>query len=128
MTPAADHELDADRIRRAVHGSAAAEVATVTGDRPETFPLSPFYDPDDDTVVVTSSPAAEVNLPRTGPHETDALEGIPTSPEASGTTIEPTNRALSFRPGLSGSSNTPRVCGVRTVDSRQSSVSLSCWR
>lgn len=57
MTPASDRALDADRIRRAVHDSAAAEVATATGDRPETFPLSPFYDPDDDTVVVTSPPA-----------------------------------------------------------------------
>lgn len=57
MTPAADRRVDVDRIRRGVYDSAAAEVATATGDRPQTFPLSPFYDADDDTVVVTSPPA-----------------------------------------------------------------------
>jgi hypothetical protein len=48
---------DPDRLRRAIHDSAAVEVATATGDRPQTFPLSPFYDPDRGTVVVTSPPA-----------------------------------------------------------------------
>ncbi|WP_254841371.1 pyridoxamine 5'-phosphate oxidase family protein [Natronomonas marina] len=57
MTPTADRRVDADRLRRAVYDSAAAEVATASGNRPETFPLSPFYDGDDDTVVVTSPPA-----------------------------------------------------------------------
>ena len=46
-----------DRIKQAVHDSAAAEVATANADRPQTFPLSPFYDDDTDSVVVTSPPA-----------------------------------------------------------------------
>jgi hypothetical protein len=52
-----DDSPDPDRLRRAVHDSAAVEVATATDDRPQTFPLSPFYDPDRGTVVVTSPPA-----------------------------------------------------------------------
>jgi hypothetical protein len=59
--PTADEDLlgapDRDRIRQAVHGSAAVEVATATGRRPQTFPLSPFYDESTDRVVVTSAPA-----------------------------------------------------------------------
>jgi hypothetical protein len=54
---AAGDPPDPDRLRRAVHGSAAAEVATATDGRPQTFPLCPFYDPDRETVVVTSPPA-----------------------------------------------------------------------
>lgn len=50
-------EPNAERVRRAVHESPAAEVATATVDRPQTFPLSPFYDPEVGTVVVTSPPA-----------------------------------------------------------------------
>ena len=45
------------RVRRAVYDSPAVEVATATGDRPQTFPMSPFYDRDEGTVVVTSPPA-----------------------------------------------------------------------
>jgi hypothetical protein len=45
------------RVRQAVHDSAAAEVATANDDRPQTFPLSPFYDDDTESVVVTSPPA-----------------------------------------------------------------------
>jgi hypothetical protein len=52
-----DDSPDPDRLRRAVHDSAAVEVATATDDRPQTFPLSPLYDPDRGTVVVTSPPA-----------------------------------------------------------------------
>ena len=48
---------DRERLRQAVHDSPAAEVATAGGDRPETFPLSPFYDDEKDAVVVTSPPA-----------------------------------------------------------------------
>ncbi|MFT4885364.1 MAG: hypothetical protein ACI8U4_002889 [Natronomonas sp.] len=59
--PTADEDLlgapDRDRIRQAVHDSAAVEVATATGRRPQTFPLSPFYDESTDRVVVTSAPA-----------------------------------------------------------------------
>ncbi|QLD87239.1 pyridoxamine 5'-phosphate oxidase family protein [Natronomonas halophila] len=59
--PRADKDLlgapDRDRIRQAVHDSAAVEVATATGRRPQTFPLSPFYDESTDRVVVTSAPA-----------------------------------------------------------------------
>lgn len=61
MGTVADEDLlgppDRDRIRRAVHGSAAVEVATATGRRPQTFPLSPFYDESTERVVVTSAPA-----------------------------------------------------------------------
>lgn len=69
---AADTSPDADRIRRAVHGSAAVEVATAAGDRPRTFPLSPFHDPDRDTVVVTSPPAfaGKVDAVRENPRVT----------------------------------------------------------
>ena len=52
-----DDSPDPEQLRRAVHDSAAVEVATATDDRPQTFPLSPFYDPDRGTVVVTSPPA-----------------------------------------------------------------------
>lgn len=45
------------RIRRAVYDSPAVEVATARGDRPQTFPMSPFYDHERETVVVTSPPA-----------------------------------------------------------------------
>lgn len=57
MSPGAATGLDLDRLRRAVHDSAAVEVATAREERPQTFPLSPFYDPDEGTVVVTSPPA-----------------------------------------------------------------------
>jgi hypothetical protein len=40
-----------------VYDSPAAEVATASGKRPQTFPLSPFYDTDTDRVVITSPPA-----------------------------------------------------------------------
>ncbi len=46
-----------ERIRRAVHDSTAVEVATAVDDRPRTFPLSPFFDAERGTVVVTSPPA-----------------------------------------------------------------------
>lgn len=46
-----------ERIRKAVHDSAATEVATANGNRPQTFPLSPFYDDDKESVVITSPPA-----------------------------------------------------------------------
>ncbi|WP_178917305.1 pyridoxamine 5'-phosphate oxidase family protein [Natronomonas gomsonensis] len=54
-TPVTSSEKE--RIRQAVHDSAAAEVATANGDRPQTFPLSPFYDETTESVVVTSPPA-----------------------------------------------------------------------
>jgi hypothetical protein len=60
MVTTPDESLDAperERLRRAVHDSAAVEVATATGRRPQTFPLSPFYDESTDRVVVTSAPA-----------------------------------------------------------------------
>lgn len=50
-------EADRQRLKQAVYDSAAAEVATANGDRPQTFPLSPFYDCETQRVVVTSPPA-----------------------------------------------------------------------
>lgn len=47
----------ADRVRRAVYDSPAVEFSTATGDRPLTFPMSPFYDDEHGAVVVTSPPA-----------------------------------------------------------------------
>jgi hypothetical protein len=57
--PGADGLTGAElrRVRRAVYDSPAVEVATARDDRPQTFPMSPFYDRDDGTVVVTSPPA-----------------------------------------------------------------------
>lgn len=49
--------VDLERLRQAVYDSPAAEVATARGDRPQTFPLSPFYDEDREAVIVTSPPA-----------------------------------------------------------------------
>lgn len=49
--------VETDRIRRAVYDSPAVEFATARGDRPRTFPMSPFYDDERGTVVVTSPPA-----------------------------------------------------------------------
>lgn len=40
-----------------MYDSAAVEFATARGDRPRTFPMSPFYDDERGTVVVTSPPA-----------------------------------------------------------------------
>lgn len=54
---AAPDAVDLDRVRQAVYDSPAAEVATATDGRPQTFPLSPFYDTDSDRVVITSPPA-----------------------------------------------------------------------
>lgn len=48
---------ESERVREAVHQSAAAEVATARDGRPRTFPLSPFYDHGSETVIVTSPPA-----------------------------------------------------------------------
>ncbi|PSP96425.1 pyridoxamine 5'-phosphate oxidase family protein [Halobacteriales archaeon QS_4_70_19] len=48
---------DTERVRQAVYDSPAAEVATAAGDRPRTYPLSPFYDEDRERVIVTSPPA-----------------------------------------------------------------------
>lgn len=48
---------DLRRLRQAVSDSPAAEVATAKGDRPRTFPLTPFYDDDREAVIVTSPPA-----------------------------------------------------------------------
>lgn len=48
---------DLERVRQAVHDSPTAEVAVANGDRPRTFPMSPFYDGERDVVVVTSPPA-----------------------------------------------------------------------
>lgn len=50
-------EVETDRIRRAVYDSPAVEFSTARGDRPRTFPMSPFYDDERGTVVVTSPPA-----------------------------------------------------------------------
>lgn len=50
-------DADLERVRQAVYDSPAVEVATADGDRPQTFPLSPFYDQEAETVVVTSPPA-----------------------------------------------------------------------
>ena len=49
--------VEADRIRRAVYDSPAVEFSTARGDRPRTFPMSPFYDEERGTVVVSSPPA-----------------------------------------------------------------------
>ncbi|MFT4882714.1 MAG: hypothetical protein ACI8U4_000208 [Natronomonas sp.] len=49
--------LDHERLQRAVHESPAAEVAVASGTRPRTFPLTPFYDAEKESVVVTSPPA-----------------------------------------------------------------------
>lgn len=46
-----------DAVREAVYGSLTAEFATTAGGRPATVPLTPFYDRERDTVVVTASPA-----------------------------------------------------------------------
>lgn len=46
-----------DRVRDAVYDSAAVEAATASDGRPQTFPLTPFYDADREAVVVTSPPA-----------------------------------------------------------------------
>jgi len=44
-------------VREAVYGSLTAEFATATDDRPITVPLTPFYDPTREAVVVTAAPA-----------------------------------------------------------------------
>jgi hypothetical protein len=44
-------------VRDAVYGSLTAEFATTKGDRPMTVPLTPFYDPTREAVVVTAAPA-----------------------------------------------------------------------
>ncbi|MFB6207122.1 MAG: pyridoxamine 5'-phosphate oxidase family protein [Haloglomus sp.] len=49
--------LNLERVQRAVHSSPAAEVATAVGDRPRTYPMSPFYDEGREAVIVTSPPA-----------------------------------------------------------------------
>ena len=49
--------VEIPRVRRAVYDSPAVEVATAVDGRPRTFPMSPFYDRDEGTVVVTSPPA-----------------------------------------------------------------------
>lgn len=49
--------VEADRIRRAVYDAPAVEFATARGDRPRTYPMTPFYDDERGTVVVTSPPA-----------------------------------------------------------------------
>lgn len=46
-----------ERLRAAVHDSPAVEVSTARGNRPRTFPLTPFYDDEAGTVVVSSPPA-----------------------------------------------------------------------
>ncbi len=48
---------DRRRIKEAVYTAPAVEVATATTNRPQTFPLSPFYDPESGDVVVSSPPA-----------------------------------------------------------------------
>lgn len=71
-----DRELE--RVREAVYESPAAEVATADGDRPQTFPLSPFYDPDRGTVIVTSPPAfsGKVEAVRENPHVSLLFYGV----------------------------------------------------
>jgi hypothetical protein len=49
--------LDIDHLQRAVHDSPAVEVATAAGDRPRTYPLTPFYDEAREAIIVTSPPA-----------------------------------------------------------------------
>jgi hypothetical protein len=44
-------------VRDAVYDSLTAEFATAAGDRPATVPLTPFYDRERETVVVTAAPA-----------------------------------------------------------------------
>lgn len=57
MTGSAPADADRERLRSAVHASAAAEFSTASGGRPVTFPLTPFYDDDRDVLVVSSPPA-----------------------------------------------------------------------
>ena len=48
---------DRDRLRDLVYGSMSAEFASVGDGKPATFPITPFYDPEHETVVVSSPPA-----------------------------------------------------------------------
>jgi hypothetical protein len=68
---------DRDEIRDAVHRSFSAEFATLTGEKPTTFPLTPFYDERRGTVIVTSPPAyaGKVDAVRSNPHVSLLLHG-----------------------------------------------------
>lgn len=50
-------EGDIDRIRNLVHHSLSGEFATVTNNKPVTYPLTPLFDEDKETVIVSSPPA-----------------------------------------------------------------------
>lgn len=71
-------DAELERVRQAVYDSPAAEVATADGIRPQTFPLSPFYDPDAESVVVTSPPAfsGKVEAVRDNPNVSLLFYGV----------------------------------------------------
>ncbi|WP_254538353.1 pyridoxamine 5'-phosphate oxidase family protein [Halomarina litorea] len=66
-----------ERVRDAVYRSLTAEFATASGDRPVTFPATPFYDDDRGVLVVSSPPAfaGKVDAARSNPRVSLLLDG-----------------------------------------------------
>ena len=60
---------DREKLRTIIHGSMSAEFATARGEKPATFPLTPFYDDARGSIVVTSpvAYAAKANAVRKNP-------------------------------------------------------------
>lgn len=52
-----DPESDQQRLRDLVYNSLSCEFASVRHEKPVTFPLTPFYDAERESVIVTSPPA-----------------------------------------------------------------------
>lgn len=46
--------VDCEVLRSLIHGSMSGEFATARGDKPATYPLTPFYDDDRGTIILTS--------------------------------------------------------------------------
>ena len=53
-SPTEGLEPDLELLRELVHGSMSAEFSTAADGKPATFPLTPFFDDDRDTIVLTS--------------------------------------------------------------------------
>ncbi len=73
-TPPSSHEnlLDGgdNQLRELIYGSMSGEFATSVGDKPATYPLTPFFD-DDRGLIVLTSPVAfakKTNVVRTNPN------------------------------------------------------------
>lgn len=49
--------VERERVEKQVYASPVVEVATAAARKPVTFPLTPFYDSERETVIVTSAPA-----------------------------------------------------------------------